>query len=475
MSLQEEGMNTAATIDRKHLATLVQRELELYRRRSPGSAERYQRAKEVLLAGVPMSWMLKWAGAFPVEGHAGAFPLFGAKARGSRLFDVDGNEYIDFCLGDTGAMTGHSPPALVEGLAAEMEDGFTYMLPTDWVIEAATQLAKRFELPKWQFTVSATDANRFSIRLARELTGRPKILVFNYCYHGSVDEAFASLGPDGETIARPWNMGPPVPPRETTRVVEFNDLEGLERELAEGDVACVITEPALTNVGIVLPDDDFHQGLRDLTRDCGSLLILDETHTICAGPGGYAGEHNLEPDIFTIGKAIGGGVPAGAWGVSEELSERILSDPKLRHSLVEGIGVGGTLAGNVLSARAIALTLANLLTPDDFTGMCTLAQTWREGVEGHIAKLGLPWHVTQLGARAEYHFSPSRPANGSELARVGDEEVERFLRLYLTNRGILTTPFHNMALMAPTTTHQDVENHEQVLGEALRELVGDAT
>lgn len=467
-------MKTAAPIiDRSRLAGLVRDELELYRARSPGSAERYQRAQEVLLAGVPMSWMLKWAGAFPVEGQAGAFPLFGAKASGSRLVDVDGNEYIDFCLGDTGAMTGHSPPALVEGLAAELADGFTYMLPTDWVIEAADQLVKRFGLAKWQFTVSATDANRFSIRLARELTGRPKILVFNYCYHGSVDEAFASLGTDGETISRPWNMGPPVPLRETTRVVEFNDLDGLERELAEGDVACVITEPALTNVGIVLPEDGFHRALRDLTTAYGSLLILDETHTICAGPGGYVGEHGLEPDIFAIGKAVGGGVPAAAWGVSEGLSERILTDSRLRHSLVEGIGVGGTLAGNVLSARAIALTLGNLLTPDDFTSMCALAQSWREGVESHIEELGLPWHVTQLGARAEYHFCSSRPVNGSQLATVGDEELERFLRLYLTNRGILTTPFHNMALMAPTTTKEDVESHDWVLGEALRKLVGE--
>jgi glutamate-1-semialdehyde 2,1-aminomutase len=459
-------------IERKRLAELTTAELDRYRERAPRSAERFERAQAVLLSGVPMSWMLKWAGAFPIEHEAGAFPLFGASAHGSRLVDVDGNEYIDFCLGDTGAMTGHSPDALVRGLVAELHQGLTYMLPTDWVIDAAEQLRKRFGLPKWQFTVSATDANRFSIRLARQLTGRPKVLIFNYCYHGSVDEAFASLTPRGEPISRAWNLGPPVPLSETTRVVEFNDIEALERELARGDVACVITEPALTNVGIVLPEPGFHDALRELTTNHGSLLILDETHTICAGPSGYVGLHNLEPDFLTIGKAIGGGVPAGAWGISAGVAERVLGDPELRHALVEGIGVGGTLAGNVLSARAISITLANLLTAEDFDHTSRLAHQWSEGVRRHISDLGLPWHVTQLGARAEYHFCSSRPRNGSDLAAVGDEHVERFIRLYLTNRGILTTPFHNMALMAPTTTPGDVARHEEVLGEALHLLAG---
>jgi glutamate-1-semialdehyde 2,1-aminomutase len=460
-----------AVIDRKRLAELTDVELELYRKRGPRSAERYQRAQDVLLSGVPMSWMLKWAGAFPIENEAGAFPIFGAKARGSRLVDVDGNEYIDFCLGDTGAMTGHSPEVLTRGVAAELNDGLTYMLPTDWVIDAAEQLRTRFGLSKWQFTVSATDANRFSIRFARQLTGRPKVLTFNHCYHGSVDEAFASLDPTGQVVSRRWNLGPPVPLAETTRVVEFNDLDAVERELSAGDVACVLTEPALTNIGIVLPEPGFHRALRELATAHGALLILDETHTICAGPGGYVGEHGLEPDILTIGKAIGGGVPAGAWGISGAVAERALNDAHIRQALVEGIGVGGTLAGNVLSARAISLTLANLLTRDDYTHMSELARQWREGVERHISDLGLPWHVTQLGARAEYHFYGSVPRNGSQLAAAGDERLERFLRLYLTNRGILTTPFHNMALMAPTTTVEDVARHEEILGEALHLLV----
>jgi glutamate-1-semialdehyde 2,1-aminomutase len=465
-------MTVTAAVDRTRLGELVTRELEWYRARNPGSAERFARAQRSLLAGVPMSWMLKWAGAFPIGGEPGAFPIFAERASGSRLVDVDGHEYIDFCLGDTGAMPGHSPEPLVDGLRATLEDGFTHMLPSDCVIHAAELLASRFGLPKWQFTVSATDANRFAIRLSRALTGRDKILIFNHCYHGSVDETLASIGPDGSARARAWNLGPPVRPSWTTRVVEFNDTEALQSALSEGDVACVLTEPALTNVGIVLPEPGFHDSLRRLTRARGALLILDETHTICAGPGGYTREHDLEPDMLTIGKAVGGGLPAGAWGVHEEIAERVAHDPALSQAMIEGIGVGGTLAGNALSARAIALTLRESLGPADFEHMKAMATRWREGVERLIDAHGLPWHVTQLGARAEYAFCPSWPRNGTELAVVGDEALERYLRLYLINRGILTTPFHNMVLMAPTTSRADVDRHEEVLGGAIRELMG---
>jgi glutamate-1-semialdehyde aminotransferase len=464
--------STVKEIDRELLGRLTQRELERYRAENPRSAELFERAQEHLIGGVPMSWMLKWAGAFPVEGEAGAFPLFAAHAEGSRLTDADGHTYVDFCLGDTGAMAGHNPRALVEGLREQVGEGLTCMLPSDWVVRAAELLAGRFGVPKWQFTVSATDANRFAIRLARELTRRPKILVFNWCYHGTVDESLATIEPDGSVGTRAWNLGPPVPLDETTRMVEFNDLEALERELANGDVACVLTEPALTNVGIVLPEPGFHDALRELTEAHGSLLILDETHTICAGPGGFTGTHRLRPDMVTIGKAVGGGVPAGTWGISAELASRVTSDPHVSHALVEGIGVGGTLAGNVLAARAIAITMENLLTAADFEKMTALATAWSRGVEAIIEAHGLPWHVTQLGARAEYHFRADRPRTGSDLAAIGDEGLERYLRLFLINRGILTTPFHNMVLMAPTTSREDIDIHDRVLAEAVAELVG---
>lgn len=459
-----------SVVDRDRLRGLLARELDRYREGNPASQERYERAQKHMLAGVPMSWMLKWAGASPIEGEPSGFPLFAERASGSRLIDVDGHEYVDFCLGDTGAMTGHSPVALTEHLAETLGDGLTYMLPTDAVIEASELLSERFDLPIWQFTVSATDANRFAIRLARTLTSRPRILVFNYCYHGTVDESFATIADDGTPAARDWNMGPPVSLDQTTRVVEFNDLAALEQELAHGDVACVLTEPALTNVGIVLPAPGFHDALRELTKESGALLVLDETHTICAGPGGYTGEFGLDPDILTIGKAIGGGVPAGAWGLSADISARVQDDPWMAQAMVEGIGTGGTLAGNAHSARAIAATLRHQLDADAFRHMEEMATRWRNGVERVIDEYRLPWHVTQLGARAEYHFTSDRPQNGAELAAIGDEELERFLRLYLINRGILTTPFHNMALMGPDTSSADVDLHEEVLDEAAADV-----
>jgi glutamate-1-semialdehyde 2,1-aminomutase len=461
-----------AAIDRARLAELSARELEHFRQQNPGSQELFARAQGVLLGGVPMNWMNKWASAFPIPGEPGAFPVFADDAEGVRVTDVDGHDYIDFCLGDSGAMTGHSPPAIADMLAREVQRGLTYMLPTEAAIEAAELLGERFQIPRWQFTVSATDANRFAIRLARAITGRPKVLVFNHCYHGSVDEAFATIGPDGSVVSRAYNLGPPVAPAATTRVVEFNDIHGLTRELAHGDVACVLTEPALTNVGIVLPQDGFHDALRELTERHDTLLILDETHTLSAGWSGFCGEHGLRPDILTLGKAIASGLPAGAYGLSAELSARIDRDPRMQSALTEGIGTGGTLAGNALTVRAIATTLSEILTPQAHEHMSELGARWADGVREIIARRGLPWHVSQLGGRAEYHFRADAPANGSGLAAVTDEEIERYLRLSLINRGILTTPFHNMALMSPVTTAEQVDRHTEVLDGAIAELVG---
>jgi glutamate-1-semialdehyde 2,1-aminomutase len=458
-------------IDRDHLARLTRRELQTFVRSHPRSQALYARGRQTMLGGVPMNWMNKWATADPLEGGPSGFPLFVAGARGATITDVDGQRYIDFCLGDTGAMTGHSPPAVQATLRASAAGGYTFMLPTEAAIEATSALAQWFGLPSWQLTVSATDANRFAIRLARALTGRRKILVFNHCYHGSVDESFATLDAEQHVVERPFNMGAPVPPAQTTRVVEFNDLPALERELAGGDVACVLTEPALTNVGIVLPEPGFHAQLRELTRRTGTLLIVDETHTISAGHGGYTTLHALEPDMLTIGKAIASGIPAGAYGLSAPLTERIGDDAGLRRTLTEGIGTGGTLAGNALTARVIAVTLREVLTAEALAEMVALGGAWAEGVREVIHRHALPWHVTQLGARAEYAFRPSAARTGAELAAAGDEELERFLRLHLINRGILTTPFHNMALMSPATRREDVDRHTRVLDEAVTELL----
>jgi len=274
-------------------------------------------------------------------------------------------------------------------------------------------------------------------------------------------------------VPRRGCLGPPVHPAETTRVVEFNDLTGLERELAFGDTAVVLTEPALTNVGIVHPDPGFHDGLRDLTRRHGALLAIDETHTICCGPGGFTGANGLDPDIVTVGKPVGGGVPAAAYGFSEEVARRLRGTIELED--VDVGGVGGTLAANALSLAAMRATLTEVLTEEAFARMIPLAERWTAGVERGIAEAGLPWHVTRLGCRAEYLFGPDRPRTGSEAHAAGDVALERYLHLYALNRGILLTPFHNMALMSPATTEADVDRHTEVFREAAVELARSAS
>ncbi|MEP7177142.1 MAG: transaminase, partial [Gemmatimonadales bacterium] len=301
------------TLDRARLAALLGEEERRFRDAHPRSRALYERATRSLLGGVPMHWMVRWAG---------GFPLFVAEGEGAHLTDVDGHRYLDLCLGDTGAMTGHAPAPIVEAVRVQAGRGFTFMLPTEDAVWVGEELARRFGLPFWQFAITATDANRAAIRLAREITGRPKILVFNWCYHGTVDETFVTLR-EGRLVAREGNVGPPVDPALTTRVVEFNDLPALEAALAHGDVACVLAEPALTNIGIVHPEPGFHAALRDATRRAGTLLVIDETHTICAGPGGYTRVHGLEPDMLTLGKPVAGGVPGAVYGFSESVAERI--------------------------------------------------------------------------------------------------------------------------------------------------------
>ena len=424
----------------------------------PKSAALYERAQRSLLGGVPMNWMKKWAGKFPV---------FVAEAHGAHFTDVDGRDYVDLCLGDTGAMTGHSPAPAAEAIARQSNRGITLMLPTEDALWVGEELAHRFGLPYWQFTLTATDANRFSIRIAREITRRQKILVYNYCYHGSVDESFISLI-DGVPNARRGNIGPPVNPAETTRVVEFNDLSALENALAHRDVACILAEPVMTNVGIVHPDPGYWQSAAELARRHGTLLIMDETHTICAGPGGYAREHAISPDMFVIGKAIASGLPAGAYGCTAEVAEKITRRIHLEDC--DTGGIGGTLAGNALSLAAMHATLKHVLTPEAFAHMIPLAERFADGVAEAIAAARLPWHVTRLGCRAEYLFRPLPPRTGGEAAAAADFELERFMHLYALNRGVLLTPFHNMALMSPATTEADVDLHTRIFESAAREL-----
>jgi glutamate-1-semialdehyde 2,1-aminomutase len=443
------------------LADLHAREEARFVETHPRSRELAERAHTSLFEGVPMHWMRKWPGGFPV---------FVQEAKGARFVDVDGIEYVDFCLGDTGAMTGHAPASTLKAVTDQSAKGITLMLPSEDALWVSTELTRRFGVSSWQFALTATDANRFSIRLARHLTDRSKILVFNWCYHGTVDETFATLGDDGVVRARSGNRGPPVEPAVATRVVEFNDIDALERELAHGDVALVLAEPALTNVGIVHSEPGFHDALRALTRQYGSLLAIDETHTICCGPGGYTQEHGLEPDVVTIGKPIAGGIPAAAYGFSEEVAAGLAGRIDLED--VDVGGVGGTLAANALSLAAMRATLADVLTEDAFARMIPLAERWTNGVQDGIDESGLPWHVTRLGCRAEYLFGPDRPRSGAEAHRAGNVGLERYMHLFALNRGILLTPFHNMALMSPATTEADVDRHTEVFREAVLELAG---
>jgi glutamate-1-semialdehyde 2,1-aminomutase len=379
---------------------------------------------------------------------------------------------VDLCLGDTGAMTGHSPEIVAETVAKQAKRGITLMLPTEDSIFVGQDLKKRFGLPYWQFTLTATDANRFSIRIAREITQRSKILVFHYCYHGTVDETFATLQ-DGVVGPRRGNIGPPVNPAETTRMVEFNDLNALEDALKHNDVACILAEPAMTNVGIILPDKEYWKQAQQLAKRYGSLFISDETHTICAGPGGCTAEWKLEPDLLVFGKAIGSGIPGATYGCSEEVAQRISARIHLEDCDVGGIG--GTLAGNALSLAAMRATLEYILTPDNFAKMIPLAERFNAGVSAEIRKHALPWNVQRLGCRAEYTFSERAPRNGGESAAAADFELERFLHLYALNRGVLLTPFHNMALMCPETTAADVDQHTRIFAEAAAELIESAT
>jgi glutamate-1-semialdehyde 2,1-aminomutase len=451
-----------ATIDRDRLSALIDRERAAYGATFPASRAAFEADGDHLLGGVPMTWMRMWPG---------GFPLYHATASGARVIDIDGHEFIDFCLGDTGAMAGHSPAAVRAAVSRRYGDlgGATTMLPTQDAAWVAAELTRRFGAAYWSFTLTATDANRWAIRLARQITRRPKIAVFSYCYHGSVDETFI-IATEAGPRSRAGNVGAPVDPVQTTRVVEFNDIAALESELSHGDVAAVLMEPALTNIGIVLPAAGYLAEVRMLTRRHGTLLINDETHTFSAGPGGCTATWNLEPDMVTIGKAIAGGIPAGAYGLTAELADRILADPAA--DIEDTGGVGGTLAGNALSVAAMRATLGEVLTDEAFARMIAVATRFTAGVRSVLDSRRLPWTIVQLGARAEYRFCPEPPRNGGQSEAAADTELDEYLHLYMINRGILITPFHNMALMCPATTEDDADAHTAVFAAAADELSG---
>lgn len=447
-------------INRNKLEKLLIEEEQLFLRTHLKSSKLYNQARKSLFGGVPMLWMIRWAGSFPV---------FVESAKGSHFIDVDGNEYIDFCLGDTGAMTGHSPDPTVEAIVQQTQKGITLMLPFQDVIEVGEELQRRFGLPFWQFALSATDANRFALRMARFITGRPKILVFNYCYHGTVDETFITLDEEGTPVSRPNNIGPQIDPSETTKVVEFNDVAAFETALSSQDVAVVLMEPVMTNIGIIHPEPGFLDEVRRISRKYGTLLIIDETHTICTGPGGYTKAHGLDPDFLTIGKPIAGGVPAAVYGFSSEVAQKF--EEMLNKDDSDVGGVGGTLSGNALSIAAMKATLKYVLTEEFYEKAIGLQEKFTTGVEEVIEEFELPWIVKRLGNRSEYWFKPTAPRNGGEAAAGIDHELDRYMHLYSLNRGILLTPFHNMALISPETRIEDVDRHTKIFRDAVKSLI----
>ena len=441
-----------AAVDRTALRRRWAEEQSTYADRHPLSRARYEEAGH-LLGRVPMTWMNMWSG---------GFPLYHARARGNRVTDIDGHDYIDFALGDTAAMAGHSPPATTAAVRRRVDElgGMTTMLPTEDAEAVGAELSRRFGLPLWSFTLSATDANRWAIRLARLVTGRPKILCFSYSYHGSVDETFAIATEDGRTVSRPGNVGAPVSLEQTTRAVEWNDLAAVEKALSHGDVAAILTEPALTNIGIVLPEPGFHEALRELATAYGALLVIDETHTFSAGYGGATMAWALRPDVVVIGKSIGGGIPCGAFGISASVAAEVERHAASGAADITDVGgIGGTMAGNALSTAAMRATLGEVLTEAAFDTMIGLATRFTAGVQQVIDELDAPWSVSQLGARAEYRFTRPAPRTGNQSAAAEDTELNAYLHLALCNRGIVMTPFHNMALMCPDTRGSDIEAH----------------
>jgi glutamate-1-semialdehyde 2,1-aminomutase len=445
-------------IPRAAIADLFRHETARFAAANPRSKALAERARAHLPNAVPMHWMTDWQT---------PFPLFMASAQAARMSDVDGHGYDDFCLGDTGTMYGHVPPPVARAVQQRLALGFAAMLPSEDGVAAAENLAQRFGLPFWQMATTATDANRFVIRWARAITGRPFLLVFNGCYHGSVDDTFLRLK-QGRTILRPGVLGQVQDLTKTTRVVEFNDLESLEKALAPGDVAAVLQEPAMTNIGMILPQPGFQEALRELTRRHGTLLVNDETHCISTGPGGYTRAHGLDPDMLTLGKPIAGGIPCSVFGFTGEIEAamRRVSEADPGYS-----GMGTTLSGNALTLATMRASLEEVMTEAAYERMLALSARLAGGLERVIAENALAWHVQRVGARAEWLFSATAPRNGSEAEAAFDHELERALHLYLLNRGVLIAPFHNMTLSAPVTEEAQVDRLVGAVEGAVKELL----
>ena len=448
-------------INDEQLSQLRTREDELFFKRTKKSKEAFDKAQEMLLNGVPTPWMGDWG-----TQH----PIFVSKASRNRVTDIDDNEYVDFCLGDTGAMFGHSPEATAEIVSKQIRQGITLMMPTLDSLEIGKELSKRFGLPLWQVAMTATEANRYVIRYCRTLTGRPKVLSMNESYHGSLDETLPHIGHDGKLQLRSeYDMNPGVPKDALSRVVEFNDIEALERELAYKDCACVIAEPVMTNCGMVLPALGYHEKLRELCTKYGTYLIIDETHTFSNGYGGYTKAHGLKPDFITLGKSIAGGIPVSVYGFTKEVGEQI--NATFGHQGVsDPMGISGTLSGNAFAIRTMLETLQKVATPEAFEKMFAGQNRLSDGLEAVLAKYNIPWSLTRSGARCELQFMPTLPKSGTEAKDHFDWQLMYYTHIYLSNRGLLITPFHNMMLIPPIATDDDIDSLVKGWDDCLAEL-----
>ncbi len=449
---------TIGGIDVARIAALRAKEAKAYVRARPRSKRAMADGAEGYLAGVPMHWMRDW----PMP-----FPFVVNRARGAKIIDIDGHELADFCLGDTGSMFGHSPAPVAHAIRRQAKRGLTYMLPNDDALAVGTLLEARFGLPYWQIATTASDANRFALRLARAITNRPKILVFNGCYHGAVDETMVQLA-RGWAVNRPGLAGEFRDLTAATRVVEFNDIDALAKALAEGDVACVITEPVLTNSCMVLPEPGFHAALRDLTRAHGTLLLIDETHTISTGPGGYSRAYDLHPDLFVLGKPVAGGVPASIWGMTEAVAQRWATYLETKAPGYSGMGT--TLSANPLQFAAMRATLEEVMTGKAYARMEKLAHRLAKGLTKVIEEHELPWHVARVGARVEFICAPGPLRSGADAEAAHAPELEAAIHVALVNRGCLIAPFHNMMLVSPATKKRQVDRLVAAFGEIAAEL-----
>ena len=422
------------------------------------SARASRNSKGGFSGGVPMHWMRDWPQ---------PFPMVIAAAQGNRLRDIDGNQIVDFCLGDTGAMFGHAPAPVMQAMRGQETRGFTYMLPSDDAERVGELLQERFGLPCWQMAVTASDANRFALRAARTATGRKRILVFDGCYHGTAEDTLVDLV-DGKTVARRSLLGQVQDPSLTTVMVPFNDRAAVLAELAKNDIACLIAEPVMTNCGMILPEEGFWEFLREETRKAGTLLLLDETHTISTGPGGYGRAHDIEADLFVLGKPVAGGLPAAVWGMSQAVNDKLFAArPESEHG---HSGIGTTLAGNALQLACMRATLEELMTPENYARMLSGAEALETGIKSLIAEHKLPWHTARVGARLEVVFSPAPVRNAAEARAAGDVLIENFLHVALLNRGFLLTPFHNMMLVSPDATEADIAAFLAALADVLNLL-----